>query len=228
MARFTTHTQTLESHQTFSASFLDSWSGAICSLAALLICRLLLADCSLSLRVDGGRHLYIGCGFVSHCRPHDSVVPVGCLVARSCYRLILHLLLLGGKHFACAIAFVGVGDSRLVSLLFLVFVDPLEDTVHLLLEEQFKLFNHELVDGTSFDEVGDQAVHGVSLVDDDALDAEVRDVHVYVQLGFPLFNCVLHRVELVLVLCESFLGRSHGVTDCLRFFNSFGLTVALW
>lgn len=84
--------------------------------------------------------------------------------------------------------FLALREDRLVGLLLFVFIDPLQDAVHLLLEEELELLNHELVDGASLDEVGDEALHGVAFVDDDALDAEVSHVDIHVQLGFSVIS----------------------------------------
>ena len=75
----------------------------------------------------------------------------------------------------------------MVRLLLLILINSLQDPVHLLLEEQLELFNHELVNRAPFDKVGDEALHRVTLVHNDPLDAEIGHVHINVKLGFALF-----------------------------------------
>lgn len=60
-----------------------------------------------------------------------------------------------------------------------VFVDAFEDVVHLLLEEEFELLDHELVDRALLHEGLYETVNGVSFVDYDPLQAVVGHIYVY-------------------------------------------------
>jgi len=91
-------------------------------------------------------------------------------------------------YFRHSFAIVRFCVARLLSLLLLVFVDALQHTIHLLLQQQLELFDHEFVDRAPLHEVGDQALNRVALVHDDALDAEVCHVDINVELGFALFT----------------------------------------
>ena len=59
----------------------------------------------------------------------------------------------------------------------------------MLLEKQLELFDHELVDGASLDEVRDQALHRVPLVHNDPLNAEVGHIDVDVELSLAIVAC---------------------------------------
>lgn len=51
------------------------------------------------------------------------------------------------------ITFITICNHRLVCLLLLIFVDPLQNAIHLLLQEQLEFLDHEFIDWTSFNEV---------------------------------------------------------------------------
>jgi len=72
--------------------------------------------------------------------------------------------------------------------LLLVLIDALEDAIHLLLEEQLELLDHELVDWAPFHKVGNQTLHCVALVHDDPLDAKIGNIDIDVEFGFTVIN----------------------------------------
>lgn len=93
----------------------------------------------------------------------------------------------GRPHFLSAFVLSIVSSQhRLVSLLLLVLVDPLQHSVHLLLQEELELVDHEFVDGALLGEVCHKALHGVTLVHDDSLDTEVCHVDINIELGFSI------------------------------------------
>jgi len=76
------------------------------------------------------------------------------------------------------------GLFRMLGLVLFVFVNSLEDTVHLRLKQVLQLFDHDLVDRASLDKVFNEALHGVTFVDNNALETEGSNVDVHVQLRF--------------------------------------------
>ena len=106
----------------------------------------------------------------------------------------------------------------MVRLLLLILIDSLQDPVHLLLEEQLELLNHELVDRAPFDKVGDQALHRVTLVHNDPLDAEIGHVHINVKLGFALFAICsgCSRLLLPVALFTAGVGDGEGLVTIYR------------
>ena len=91
-------------------------------------------------------------------------------------------------HFRASFSLFTISDGRLVRLLLFIFVDALEDAVHLLLQEQLEFLDHEFIDWAPLDKVGDQTLHSVALIHNDALDSKVCNVHIDVQLSFTFFS----------------------------------------
>ena len=95
-----------------------------------------------------------------------------------------------------------------------IFVNALKHSVHLLLQEQFQFLDHKLIDGTSLDKIGNQAFNGVSFVDNNPLEAEVRDIDVDEKFWFCLSSGLsswrflffrrCHRLTLTVALVDRF------------------------
>ena len=115
-------------------------------------------------------------------------------------------------YFRASFSLFTISDGRLVRLLLFIFVDALEDAVHLLLQEQLELLDHEFIDWAPLDKVGDQTLYSVALIHNDALDSKVCNVHIDVQLSFTFFStrrlllgtflprvCNRHRTRLIAI-----------------------------
>ena len=98
------------------------------------------------------------------------------------------LAFLTRAHFRSTFILLRISEERLVGLLLLILVNPLQDTVHLLLEQEFELFNHKLIDGATLDKVSDKALDCVAFIDDDPLDAKVSNIDIDVEFSLSFIS----------------------------------------
>ena len=97
----------------------------------------------------------------------------------------------------CAFAFLALSDSRIVGFLLLVFVNALKYPIHLLLEQELELIDHELIDRASLYKVRNEALNSITFIDNDSLDTEVGHIDVNVELGFTLISALVILVNIV-------------------------------
>ena len=141
------------------------------------------------------------------------------------------LAFLTRAHFRSTFVLLRISEERLVGLLLFVFVNPLQDAVHLLLKQKLELLNHELIDGAALDEVSNERLDCVAFIDDDPLDAKVSNIDINVEFGLPLISrCILITSGLLSLNLGS-SGRavsikSHGAINVGRLidhFNTIGI-----
>ena len=148
-------------------------------------------------------HLLVG--HCMHCLRHRLIVRVHLLVgppsgSQDTTTDSIPGVFLDCLHFRCALSLLSISQCRLISLLLLIFVDALKDTVHLLLEEKLEFFDHELIDGASLDKVRDKAFNCVAFIHNDALDSKVGNVDINIQLCFAFIGLRCN-VALSLIVC---------------------------
>ena len=136
------------------------------------------------------------------------------------------LAFLTRAHFRSTFILLRISEERLVGLLLLILVNPLQDAIHLLLEQEFEFFNHELIDGATLDEVGNERLNCVAFVDDDPLDAKVSNIDIDVEFSLSFISrCILITSGLLSLNLGS-SGRavsieSHSTIEVSRLVNHF-------
>ena len=86
---------------------------------------------------------------------------------------------------SCALSEVLPRD---ISLLLLILIDPIQHSIHLLLQKSLELLDHDIIDWALLHEVSNKALNGVSVIYDDPLQAEVSHVNINIELRFSLLE----------------------------------------